>query len=295
MGRKTKPKKKNQHYVPRFYLKNFSDGDKRTINLFNLKNRESHAGASLKSQCYEPYFYDKEGGIEGVLEWLEDKATKIIKNIILTEALPDKTTQEFGVLLLYITTQDLRTKNAVTEIHELSNKMEESVCRENPDSDLQVIENYCKMLKEHTVPILLLTAADVVPMVYDLKIKLIRNESREPFITRDNPVAHYNQYMEPLSKRSYTAMFAHGLQLFVPISPRLLLHLYDSSVYLVGKKNTQLIEISSEEEALKLNELQWMNALDHIYFPNLSEFSSIQIQAKRFLQRRRSSQFDLDL
>jgi hypothetical protein len=98
MGSRTKPKKKNQHYVPRFYLKNFSDSDKRTINLFNVKNQECRLGASLKNQCYEPYFYDKEGGIEDVLGWLEDKASKIIRNIILTETLPDKITQEFGYL-----------------------------------------------------------------------------------------------------------------------------------------------------------------------------------------------------
>ena len=67
-----------------------------------------------------------------------------------------------------------------------------------------------------------------------------------------------------------------------------MLHLYDSSVYIVGKKGTQVIEITNDAEALKLNELQWMNALDHVYFSNLSQSNSIQIQAKRFLKRRRS-------
>lgn len=52
--------KKRQHYVPRFYLKNFSWGNRRPIHLCNIKTGAQITAENLVTQCYEGYFYGKD-------------------------------------------------------------------------------------------------------------------------------------------------------------------------------------------------------------------------------------------
>ena len=52
--------KKNQHFVPVFYLKRFASNPKFTqIGLFTEKNGTFVANSSIKSQSRAKYFYDK--------------------------------------------------------------------------------------------------------------------------------------------------------------------------------------------------------------------------------------------
>ena len=74
------PSNKKHHYVPRFYLKNFSC-DSRSISLFNIKAQKIVAEASLKSQCYRDYFYGKEPTIEKALGDMEVIAAQITRFI----------------------------------------------------------------------------------------------------------------------------------------------------------------------------------------------------------------------
>ena len=57
-------KKKRQHYVPRFILRNFaSDERKRTICVQTPE--QTILNASLRDQCYSDYFYGADGAVEG--------------------------------------------------------------------------------------------------------------------------------------------------------------------------------------------------------------------------------------
>ena len=60
-----------------------------------------------------------------------------------------------------------------------------------------------------------------------------------------------------------------GLQLFFPISPRHLLCIYDDWVYKIGDKSNDIIELSNKDDIEKLNYLQALNCLDHLYFNHL--------------------------
>ena len=108
------PKKKKQHYVPRFYLRNFSL-NKKHINIYNLTNEKIIISGNLKNQCYEPYFYGRDGEIEEALSQTETHASSLIKNIIVGKRAPTRFSEEHVLLVLFILMQIGRTKAAADD------------------------------------------------------------------------------------------------------------------------------------------------------------------------------------
>ena len=74
-------KRKKQHYVPQFYLKNFAREDN-TFSIYNVKNNTIIQKAPYKSQCYENYYYGENNQWELRLSKLEYESSKIINRII---------------------------------------------------------------------------------------------------------------------------------------------------------------------------------------------------------------------
>jgi len=61
LGERVSSKKKNQHFVPRHYLKRFSFDQGSQIHLFNLNSKKYVPEAPLRSQCSSSYFYGEDG------------------------------------------------------------------------------------------------------------------------------------------------------------------------------------------------------------------------------------------
>ena len=65
---------KNQHYIPKFYFKQFSQNGK-TICVFNISKELSIENAPITGQCSKDYFYSKNIEVEklshGWKVWLE--------------------------------------------------------------------------------------------------------------------------------------------------------------------------------------------------------------------------------
>ena len=68
---------KNQHYLPRFYFRLFSENEK-TIEIYNLKRKLCVAGP-ISSVCSEDNFYGVE--TERSLSPLEQKQAETIKDL----------------------------------------------------------------------------------------------------------------------------------------------------------------------------------------------------------------------
>ncbi len=283
--------KKNQHYVPQFYLKLFSD-DKKTVNLFNIELNKPIPGVSIKDQCSKPYFYGKDLQQEKAFEKLEDAVAKTIASILETGNLPDKRSEEYVVLLFHILSQHNRTKHTGEEYNEQTNKILKIMARDRPEV-LSALENWRVVAKKPTA-IPLYGVPTALVFAIDLDIKFVRNRSKEPFITSDHPVVYYNQYMENCKTESCTGTGSRGLQIFFPISPYAMLHLYDSDVYKVGSSKDGFCEIYSDAESRKMNELQWLHALENVYYSNEVSRDSILSQAKRSVGRRHVDLADVE-
>jgi hypothetical protein len=93
------------------------------------------------------------------------------------------------------------------------------------------------------------------------------NETRTPFLASDFPIVRYNQYLERIKyPRGKTGYGTIGLQIFIPISPSLMLVFFDRSIYKLGLRKRTTHNIKDEGSINKLNELQFVNCLNTIYF-----------------------------
>lgn len=60
---------KNQHFVPRCYLRPFTlDGNGLSINIFNIDRSRAIKNAPVKNQCSGDYFYGKDQKLERALQ-----------------------------------------------------------------------------------------------------------------------------------------------------------------------------------------------------------------------------------
>src|SRR5262245_44200254 len=81
------PDNKNQHFVPQFYLRNFSiDVHRRSIALVNLARGNYVPAASIKSQCSRDYWHgDPDPEFEGYVTSIEGIGAAAIKHTVLSE------------------------------------------------------------------------------------------------------------------------------------------------------------------------------------------------------------------
>ncbi len=100
----------------------------------------------------------------------------------------------------------------------------------------------------------------------DLQMKLLKNSSKFPFITSDNPLVKYNQFLESKKWPSgWTGFASLGLQMFLPLNSELVLVLYDSWTYRYGDKRMSLIEVT-HKDVNQLNTLQILNCETNVFF-----------------------------
>ncbi|MDA3844285.1 MAG: DUF4238 domain-containing protein, partial [Candidatus Kapabacteria bacterium] len=60
-----KTEKKNQHYIPKFYLRNFSyQRNNKQIGVYTLKNNLFIQTGKLKKQASKNFFYGSDGEVE---------------------------------------------------------------------------------------------------------------------------------------------------------------------------------------------------------------------------------------
>lgn len=74
------PKKKRQHYVPQFVLRNFS-GDGATVRAHVLESARTIDGAPIKGQCAESYFYGQQPDMENAFAESEAKVATFVRAV----------------------------------------------------------------------------------------------------------------------------------------------------------------------------------------------------------------------
>lgn len=73
---------KNQHFVPRCYLKPFTlNGEGAAMNLFNIDRQRFVYKAPVKNQCSRDYFYGKDLILEKQLQTYEAEYAGLLSRI----------------------------------------------------------------------------------------------------------------------------------------------------------------------------------------------------------------------
>jgi len=285
--------RKHQHYVPAFYLRNFSrNNDDKTIGIYNRAKRKYISSGSIKNQAYSDYFYGKDGKIEKQLGITENKASKIIARIISDRELPEFRSREHFDLLAFILFLSSRTEYSAECLNELADKQFKTMFAGTSLSKDEI--NKYTMKFDNPASFRLSVTADSIlsGICMDLKYKLIVNKTDNSLITSDNPVVKYNQFLEhKKTVGSNIGLGLKGLQIFLPINPKMSLIFYDSDVYEFERKKQEIIELNNKKDIRELNLLQFVNANDNIYFNHqVSEkyIRSIMWEGKKYLRKNKA-------
>jgi len=265
--------KENQHYVPQFYLKKFSDNDK-CVPGYELNSKKYIPDISINKTAKESYYYGIDGTIENWFMELEGAWATIIGNIIDTKELPDLPVKvdDYFMLLLFLVLSDVRTLKMGKTVNEIRKKSFEHV------SQFTEIDNeYFSRLDFNKHPNLFMfaTMEDNFNDLAKLHPLLLLNDTNCDFCTSDNPCIKYNQFFAS-KELGYYGLKHGGIQIFIPLSPKICLCLYDDFAYDVPTKdNKERVEIKNPEQIIELNKLIVRNANRMIYFRNETNINCI--------------------
>lgn len=258
--------KKNQHYIPKFYLRNFSYlNNKKQIGIFNINNQLFFQTAKLKTQGSKNFFYGNDGVIEDNLANIEGLISKTLNQIIEKKELPKKNSTEHLKLLLFVTLTDLRNPIKVEGMKNSFQEMRNNLLKLDPDIDLNKFVPNPR--HDEIVKLLLSNSVKMIDVISDLDYKLLINKTNKPFISSDFPIVKYNQFLEQAKwQYSKTGYGTVGLQVFIPLNPELIVVFFDSSIYKIGDNKKKYLDISNVIDVDSLNTLQFVNCFETIYF-----------------------------
>lgn len=258
--------KKRQHFVPQFYLRLFPvDASMKGVGVFNLNTAEFIPYAPIKRQAYKNYFYGKDPQREEILEQLEGCAASIINRMISENILPGHSSGEHGDLMAFVLSLMARTEFSVIETNREIYEIFQVIYSQKFAGLIDPAS--VKLDDTDAVIMSVAHAFKALPIVQDLQFKLLLNRTQLPFITSDNPVIRYNQYLESRTPHHpITGLAASGIQIFLPISPNAFIMFYDPKIYKVGSRSNCCIDLEKESDIHALNLLQFGNAYQNIYF-----------------------------
>ena len=194
-------------------------------------------------------------------------AASVISTIIKTNTDPKYLSQDHYTLIAFIILLNARTLYSPDAITEMTDKMLKQVFSHDPKIEEHI--NEIKITLDNPAAVSVWGASLNLPIVFDLQYKLIVNETNTPFVTSDNPVVLYNQFLEKRKPwGSITGLAVKGLQIIAPLSPKHIIFFYDPDVYRIGGNKHRPIKITTEDDINSLNSLQILTANENLYFNN---------------------------
>lgn len=271
------PANKNQHFVPRAYLKPFTlDREGKAINLYNIGRAMGLEGAPVKSQCSGDYFYGKDLEIENGLKVIETAYGAFVSRASTDGyALSDR---DARIILAFWLVQHVRTEAEAKADLEISLEVEGIV---------GAPEVFTKPTLAETVQLLMSSFQDHTEELFDLSVVLVRNRSDIPFFTSDHPAVMTNRWMQ---KDARSLGLSHGIQsagllCILPITPEVMAIGYDGGVYSIPSKNGWA-DFRADSDAESFNALQVMVAGKNLYFRDWTQLQRIAEQVNTHTEYR---------
>jgi hypothetical protein len=245
-----------QHFVPKFYLKNFSKNN----HILYVYDRELQK--SITSNVFDiatkKYFYDlkalddigQKQTLEILLSSLETEHSKALKSFLKNlwkgnsglEVIGLKTLLSEFIILLFT-----RTPSAFERSHKLVKEIDKGILEKQWFSKEWIgFSAQFKALEQFAFEF---NNVEEKSYIFHKKIWIVwENNTDKPFITSDNPVVGYFEPSE------------NGYEMYFPISPKFSLSLYDKEKYSnYSDLDGRIVQID-EEHVLYCNDLIYKSA-----------------------------------
>ena len=252
---------KNQHFVPKAHLKFFSvRSEGKAIHLFNLDRKQIFCDAPVKNQCSHDYFYGQDETLERAIQSVEEGYARCVSSLHEPRALIDDLHSLFLRRFAYL--QHLRTEAVAKRSAEFTFAF----------TDVRGADIERPTLKEAVrtgVIIAMRHYAETMDIVDDLKVRIVRNNTSDPFITSDDPAVLANRWHQQ-DKRAQHRSFgivSAGAILFLPLSPTMLAILFDRDVY-TTESSRGWINVSNPADVAACNYQQILNCAA-IFIPQI--------------------------
>lgn len=280
---------KNQHFVPRVYLKSFSRESKGlAINLFNLEREKLIINAPLKNQCSKDYFYGTDKILEEAIQSIEAGYGQVLRNLIQNV---HTFAESKAILRAFWLFQHVRTEAAAIRAVELADSIKNLAGLPPNEYSLEIKE---------AVQIACKNFAGSMNKLDDLKFCLLKNKTSVPFITSDNPAVLTNKWhfdLKETTQKSF-GLESAGLLVLLPLTPNLYFLGYDGDVYSVPNERG-IAEIHNARDIVALNRHQYLHCLANVYVHDtnyekllLNHYSAIAFARPKARHVLRYAQFD---
>jgi len=272
--------KKNQHYVPQFYFRFFSNNGK-DICIFNLNNKQHFVGP-FKNQSSKDYFYVYGKELENAFEKLEHSQREALNKLINSKTFKILNNEEYIEILRFIAFQDTRTNYAKRGVNEMTQHLVREYVKPKMLQDKELNK---KVTKEDIIKIDLTYPADhLISMgvglqspilISDLIPVLLINKTELDFLFSDNPIVLYNLFFYKDKFESHIGFQSPGLMIFCPLSKHLCLLLFDSKFYELKGIKENILEINNSNDINKVNQLQLYRCDKNIYYSNINQKENV--------------------
>lgn len=276
---------RNQHFVPRCHFRPFSsDGEGRAISLFNLDLDRAIRNVPLRTQCSGDYFYGRDERLESAVQFIEQGYAKTVRE--LHQKGSPVTPMHRAVLRRFAYLQHLRTENAARSSYDRLQAM----CGVPAGPELPP---YKEAMTEAVIAAMV-TFAETMRIVDDLKLAIIRNLSDHPFITSDNPSVLTNRLyiQKPQTKGRGFGVKNAGALFILPLSPSLCALLYDSDVYFISHKQGW-VDCGNRRDIGAINEHQVLACAANLYFGDWNDHERIASAARQAKPARPASRYNV--
>ncbi len=256
---------KEQHYVPKMYLKNFSINGMFNMLMISDPN-DSIKHVPYFSQCKKTYMYGIDKIWEKKLNKLEKKWDSVIQSQLSGNNLEFNKHDiiEFILFQKFRTNQDIdiAEHNLTPAINRIGSIIERSQGLNLSPETSQKIKD--KFIKEHfsrdKISNLNLEMAENNSLyLSNLDLIRIENQTEMNFVTSNNPVIYAN----PFNQDNGLGLLLGGIVFMIPISPKLMYVLADTLLY-PNLRNSNIM-INDKNEILKLNFMQYTNSYGIVY------------------------------
>lgn len=257
------PSYKQQHYVPKCYLRGFAiDNGKKGIHVFNIQRVAMIFGASIKGQCSSKDFYgsnlELEKSFQGVETIYGHHLTKTIKQPLKTDKPSLQFFREFSIL------QYFRTYAAKERVQLMHETMQSEIF----DGRTSEIPEDFKLSGQDILMLALSMYTSGRKVALDLEKTLVINRTKFDFLTSDDPIVMANKFHDIFLNTSNFGLGSSGTLLWMPLTPRLAFLAYDKDVYYSDSKSGNIIEIKNRRDVASFNELTVLKSHENLYFSN---------------------------
>lgn len=259
---------KIQHYVPRFYLKNFSSvhkNDKYYINCFD-KSTKKQFNTNIENIGCEKYFYDTEEDVNQLIEkklgQYENQFNGAYGKILKNENLKGLSTQEKECMTYFIASQLLRTKEERIKTEDLVKQIKKQLYNKAAaqlKKELDEAEKAESIRNGHIVS-LIYHVPELAQIISKMKWVLFKNITTIPFWTSDNPITRNNEL--DFTPFGNLGLLNRGIEVHFPLSTELSLILLDPTEYGYFPNYDELCD---EQNVIFENHLQVKFSTIHIF------------------------------